>query len=99
MKLTPPITTLATRPEEESSVLPIQADASPVMSASGLRYSIVSRKSSSESSTVLMKFGTLSPVSGEETLLRYGTSDHRALASSVAPSEEEWNAASAGAPS
>ena len=48
---------------------------------------------------MLWKFGTESPVSGEETLFRYGTSDQIAPASSVAPSEDEWNAASAGFPS
>ena len=40
---------------------------------------------------MLWKFGTESPVSGEETLFRYGTSDQIAPASSVA-SEDEWNA-------
>ena len=47
-------------------------------------------------SMLLTKFGTVSAVSGEDTLTRYGTSDQIAELSSVSPSEDEWNAAIAG---
>ena len=97
--LTPPRTTLATRPLSSREISPTQPDASPVKSASGCAERSVSRKSSSVQSTRLTKLGTSSSVSGLLTLMRYGRSLHMLPLASVAPADDEWNAANTASPS